>query len=248
VLSNTYVYFWRWATWKIFEAHPDEPSGVAAFITTAGYLQGRGFAGMRRYLRETADEGWIIDVTPERHWPPVPTRLFPAVHQPLCIAIFARYGLPNPEQPANLHYLSIAGSRQDKFSRLDTIDLHDPEWETCSTRWNASFVSRTSVDWDSFPAIADLFPWAQPGIKPNRTWLYSPHESILHDRWDRLIKAPQDRKRQLLKETRDRTIDTPGLANRRTKQGLPFSTRREGFLSPSSTYRLSKFRSSVAHS
>jgi predicted helicase len=174
VLSNTYVYFWRWATWKIFEAHPDEPSGVAAFITTAGYLQGRGFAGMRRYLRETADEGWIIDVTPERHWPPVPTRLFPAVHQPLCIAIFARYGLPNPEQPANLHYLSIAGSRQDKFSRLDTIDLHDPEWETCSTRWNASFVSRTSVDWDSFPAIADLFPWAQPGIKPNRTWVYSP--------------------------------------------------------------------------
>jgi hypothetical protein len=208
VLSNLYVYFWRWATWKVFDAHPEEPTGIAAFITTAGYLQGRGFAGMRRYLRETADEGWIIDVTPERHWPPVPTRLFPGVHQPLCIAIFARYGPPNRDEPANIHYVSIGGSRQDKFARLEMLALNDREWEPCSAKWNASLIPQGTNDWESFPAISDLFPWAHPGIKPNRTWVYAPHEDTLYDRWRCLIRAPQERKRQLMKETRDRTIDT----------------------------------------
>jgi hypothetical protein len=61
VLSNLYVYFWRWATWKVFDAHPDASTGVVAFITTSAFTSGPGFAGMREYLRRTADEGWIID-------------------------------------------------------------------------------------------------------------------------------------------------------------------------------------------
>ena len=71
VLSNLSVYFWRWATWKVFDAHPGHPAGMVAFITTAAYTSGPGFAGMREYLRRTADEGWIIDLSPEGHQPEV---------------------------------------------------------------------------------------------------------------------------------------------------------------------------------
>ena len=99
VLSNLSIYFWRWATWKAFDAHPDQPSGVVAFITTSAYTTGQGFAGMREYLRRTADEGWIINLSPEGHQPEVSTRIFPGVQHPLCIGIFARYGHGNPAVP-----------------------------------------------------------------------------------------------------------------------------------------------------
>ena len=50
-LRNLYVYFWRWATWKVFGGSivtPDTPpatpqQGVVCFITVAGFLNGPGF-------------------------------------------------------------------------------------------------------------------------------------------------------------------------------------------------------------
>ena len=92
-LHNLYIYFWRWATWKVFDAHPDSPTGVVAFITTSAYLTGPGFVGMREYLRRTADEGWIIDLSPEGHQPKGSTRIFPEVQHPICIGIFVRKNL-----------------------------------------------------------------------------------------------------------------------------------------------------------
>lgn len=65
VLSDFYVFFWRWATWKVFDAHPEHPAGIVAFISPRSYTTGPGYAGMREYLRKTADEGWVIDVSPE---------------------------------------------------------------------------------------------------------------------------------------------------------------------------------------
>lgn len=72
----------------------------------------------RNHLRRTADEGWIIDLSPEGHQPDVSTRVFPGVQQPLCIAIFARYGTGNRETPALIHHISLAGHRSEKFARL----------------------------------------------------------------------------------------------------------------------------------
>ena len=40
-LYNDYVYFWRWALWKIFESTRTE--GIVAFITASSYLRGPGF-------------------------------------------------------------------------------------------------------------------------------------------------------------------------------------------------------------
>ncbi len=67
-LKNLYVYFWRWATWKVWETTPQVAGvnrGVVCFISTAGYLTGPAFTAMRGHLRRHASEGWIIDLTPE---------------------------------------------------------------------------------------------------------------------------------------------------------------------------------------
>ena len=57
-LSNLYVYFWRWATWKVFGSgqyaatgDADKDGGIVCFITVAGFLNGPGFQKMRDYLR-----------------------------------------------------------------------------------------------------------------------------------------------------------------------------------------------------
>ncbi|MGW0805583.1 type ISP restriction/modification enzyme [Nonomuraea sp. NPDC002799] len=224
VLSNLYVYFWRWATWKVFDAHPEQPSGIVAFITTAGYTRGPGFAGMREYLRRTTDEGWIIDLSPEGHQPDVSTRIFPGVQHPLCIGIFARYGAQVADIPAQVHYMKVSGRRSEKFVRLAETTLDDPVWVDCLRGWQDRLQPPGGVDWLSYPALGDLMPWQAPGVKPNRTWVYAPSPEILHFRWNRLIKATQIDKGALFKETRDRTISImpaalPGLP----KPGCPIA-------------------------
>jgi len=89
-LRNLYVYFWRWATWKVFDHDPQHDTGIVCFITVAGFLNGPGFQRMRDYLRRTCDRIWVIDCTPEGHQPDVPTRIFQAVQQPVCIVLAAR--------------------------------------------------------------------------------------------------------------------------------------------------------------
>lgn len=49
-LRNLYVYFWRWATWKVYNHGPGSRDGVVCFITVAGFLNGPGFQRMRDYL------------------------------------------------------------------------------------------------------------------------------------------------------------------------------------------------------
>lgn len=208
-LANLYVYFWRWATWKVFDAHPDQPSGIVAFITTSGYTTGPGFAGMREYLRRTADEGWIIDLSPEGLQPEVNTRVFRGVQHPLCIGIFARYGHGDRDKPARIHHITIAGHRRDKFAQLAGLLLDDQAaWTDCSTGWQDRFRPPGGAEWLSYPLLGDLMPWAVTGINSNRTWVYAPNREDLRMRWDRLIKASRDEKPRLFKESAARKVDS----------------------------------------
>jgi hypothetical protein len=208
VLSNLSVYFWRWATWKVFDAHPSQPAGVVAFITTAAYTSGPGFAGMREYLRRTADEGWIIDLSPEGHQPEVSTRVFPGVQHQLCIGIFARYGKGNPAEPANIHHVTVSGSRALKFAQLADLSMASSRWVSCASGWQDRLVPAGDQAWEGYPLLGDLMPWQAPGVKPNRTWVHAPAAETLRRRWERLIGAPASVKAELLKETRDRLTGT----------------------------------------
>jgi hypothetical protein len=211
VLKSFYVYFYAWATWKVFEANAQHRHGVVTFITTAGYLVGPGFKGMRRYLRTTCSEGWIINVSPEGMRPDVPTRFFPAVQQPLAIGIFVRRADTDPTIPADLHYAEVSGRRESKYAQLAELRLEDPQWRPVRTGWDAPFTPAPAAtsSWDDYPALSDLFPWVTPGIKPNRNWVSAPAPGILQERWTRLV-TEQDpgEKRKLFKKSDDRNLDT----------------------------------------
>ncbi|WP_432794497.1 type ISP restriction/modification enzyme [Rhodococcus ruber] len=210
VLKNLYVYFWRWATWKVFDANADLPegdTGVVCYITTSGYLRGPGFKGMREYLRRTVSEGWIIDVSPEGIRPDVATRIFPGVQQPLAIALFVRRPDCDRDVPATIHYTAVHGRRADKYAALATLHLTGPEWRLARTTWQASFTPAADTAWDDYPAVNDLLPWTAPGVKANRGWVYAPGPSILKDRWTRLrVETDPATRLTLFKDSRDSAL------------------------------------------
>lgn len=84
-LRNLYVYFWRWATWKVFDCHPNNRHGIVCFITVAGFLNGPGFQRMREYLRQSCDRIWVIDCSPEGHQPEVNTRILRGFNSPFVL-------------------------------------------------------------------------------------------------------------------------------------------------------------------
>jgi hypothetical protein len=114
-LKNLYVYFWRWATWKVFGSGltastglPErDEEGIICFISMAGFLNGPGFERMRDDLRRTCSEIWVIDCSPEGHQPEVPTRVFQGVQQPICIVLAARKLGKSTEEPARVHFLAL---------------------------------------------------------------------------------------------------------------------------------------------
>ena len=212
-LKNLAWYFWRWATWKVFDSPTgfDNPigqgRGVVAFVTTAAYLRGTAFKGMRRYLRRTCDEGWIIDLSPEGIRPDVATRIFPKVQHPLAVGIFLRAGPDGTAEPARIHYTAVHGKRTEKFAALAALGLDDAGWQDARDGWDAPFTPAGAASWDEHPALDDLFPVRMSGVKANRAWVYSARPEVLRQRWRRLLAEPNPTTQsELLKTTRDRTM------------------------------------------
>jgi predicted helicase len=190
-LRNLYIYFWRWATWKVFDQHPTTNTGIVCFITVAGFLNGPGFQRMRDYLRRTADEIWVIDCSPEGHQPDISTRIFEGVQQPVCIVLASRSPHTNINTPAAVRFRALPeGHRQAKFAALAALTLDAAGWVECSTDWRAPFLPASVGAWATYPALDDLFIYNGSGVMPGRTWVIAPDAESLRRRWQKLIDAP----------------------------------------------------------
>lgn len=217
-LRNLYVYFWRWATWKVFDHDPKSNTGVVCFITVAGFLNGPGFQKMRDYLRRTADGIWVIDCSPEGHQPDVPTRIFQAVQQPVCIVLAARSKAKPADTPAAVKYTVLPrGRREDKFAALAKLTLDGDGWFDCPGDWRAPFLPAATGLWAGFPALADLFAYNGSGVMPGRTWIIAPDADSLRNRWQKLITAKVEQKESLFHPH----LLESGLGDRHTLRAIP---------------------------
>ena len=215
VLKNLYVYFWRWAFWKVFEdsfhaleGQPDsaQHAGVVCFITADGYLHGPGFAGMREYIRHSSSRGWIINVTPEGLRPPAKNAVF-AIETPVSIALFLREENTDEETPADIRYIALHGTFAEKIEALAALNLDSAEFEPVRSGWGDKFAPEAGGDWDSYPELPDFYASCFPGVKPNKTWVYAPSESVLQERWAELIEGNNlEVRAERFKETRDTKI------------------------------------------
>ena len=120
-LYNDYVYFWRWALWKLFENPDANGPSIISFITASSYLRGPGFVGMRQKMREAFDDLWIIDLEGDQHGARKTENVF-AIQTPVAIAIGVRYGNAQPQTPAKVHYAKITGTREEKYAKFNAVD------------------------------------------------------------------------------------------------------------------------------
>ena len=199
-LRNLYVYFWRWAAWKVFEqgrgGKDEHLSGVVCYITVAGFLNGPGFQKMREQLRRECDEIWVIDCSPEGHQPEVATRIFQGVQHPVCITIASRSPGNDPDRPARVHYRSLTkGKREAKFEELKTIRLDASGWTPGASEFRDPFLPEHSDQWGSFPPIEQLIDDRGLGSMSGRTWVVAPDADSLKRRWEELLRAQEPEKR-----------------------------------------------------
>ena len=222
VLKNLYVYFWRWAFWKVFEdsfralegqSDNAQRAGVVCFITASGYLRGPGFKIMREYIRRSSSRGWIINVSPEGKRPPAKNAVF-AIETPVSIALFLREENTDEETPADIRYVALHGTFAEKMQGLAALDLDGAEFEPVRSGWGDKFAPEAEGDWDSYPELEDLYAKFYPGVKPNRTWVYAPSESILQERWAELIEGTD------LKVRAERFKETASIGIARGKDPL----------------------------
>lgn len=250
-LRNLYIYFWRWATWKVFDHGDGEPgphAGIVCFITVAGFLSGPGFQKMRAYLRETCDDVWVIDCSPEGHQPEVNTRIFQGVQQPVCIVMVSRSGKKKADTLATVRFLSLPkGRREEKFAALAKLRLGSKTWIECPAIDRTPFLPASTGAWSAFPKLEELFLYNGAGVMPGRTWIIAPDVESLNRRWQTLIGALSGEKEALFHphlragkpgdKHVNKVVQKPlaGYAARpipvATEQGAPNSPLRYGFRS-----------------
>ena len=205
VIFNDYVYFWRWALWRMFEAQ--KGGGIISFITASSYLVGPGFVGVREMMRRSFDELWILDLGGDNLGARKTPNVF-AIQIPVAIAMGIRGAKHGPNTPAKVRYAKIeAASREAKLAILEgKVDLSSFNWLDCPGDWHAPFMPVGKGAYFDWPRIVDLFPYHSAGAVFYRSWPIAETENVLAVRWERLCKTkPQDRK-TLFKESRDRKI------------------------------------------
>ena len=205
-LYNDYVYFWRWALWRLFEQQ--NCGGVVTFITASSYLAGPGFVGVREVMRRTFDDVWIIDLGGDN----LGTRKTPNVFNiqtPVAIAIGIRAPMASPETPANLHYAKIEGlTRESKLAQLEAVSAFSGiSWQDCPNDWHKPFLPSGKGEYFEWPAVTQLFPWQHSGCELKRSWPIGETREQLEERWRKLLTASVSDKDKLIRKTDARNKD-----------------------------------------
>jgi len=220
-LYNLYVYFWRWALWKVLEHKTAQGPGVVSFISAASYMDGDAFVGVREHMRRLCDDIWIIDVGGEGRGTRQSENVF-AIQTPVAIAIAVCCRKPDRRKSANVHYTRIEGTRAEKLQKLDSIsDFADLTWKTCPANWRAPFRPAGRGDYFKWPLLTDLTPWQHSGVQLKRTWPIAPDLDTLKRRWRALLNS-KDRG-EAFRESGDRTIAQsypPILASQRRQKRI----------------------------
>lgn len=200
-LYNLYVYFWRWALWKVFEHETARGPGVVCFISASSYIDGDAFCGMREHMRRLCDEIWILDLGGEGRGTRKTDNVF-AIQTPVAIAVALRSREQKANKPAKVRWARIDGSRETKLATLDAITSRaSVEWQECPDDWQSPFRPAGKGRYFDWPLLTDLMPWQQSGAKAGRTWVISPEEEALRKRWRRIIDAEKAERRRLFKDS-----------------------------------------------
>ena len=202
-LYNLYVYFWRWALWKVFENNTGDRPGIVSYISASSYLDGDAFCGMREHMRRVCDEIWILDLGGEGRGTRQTENVF-AIRTPVAIAVAFRSKTAATDKPAKVHYTKVKGTRREKLGFLNTVETfaHSMlKWQDCPDEFQAPFRPEVRGKYFTWPQLTDLMPWQQSGVKAGRTWVIAPETETLEKRWAALLGTEKDQRDSLFKNS-----------------------------------------------
>ena len=203
-LYNQYVYFIRWALWKVFEHESAVGPGIVSFITASSYLDGDAFAGIREHMRRVCDHIDIIDLGGEGRGTRKDENVF-AIQTPVAIFVAWRKAKEDSGPPAVIRYARIEGSRQEKLEKLALIrSSENLEWEEIADDWQAKLRPEAKGAFVAWPSLTDVLPWQYSGVETKRPWPIGVDNEVLQRRWEALLSS--DRRAELMKESGDRTV------------------------------------------
>ncbi len=165
-LYNLYVYFWRWALWKVFEHETASGPGVVSFISASSYLDGDAFCGMREHMRRLCDEIWILDLGGEGRGTRQSDNVF-AIQTPVAIAVAVRAseGEGRTSPPRSTMPASMGRAMKSSPHSTPFAGFSDVKWQDCPDDWQAPFRPAGRGDYFAWPLLTDLMPWQHSGVK-----------------------------------------------------------------------------------
>ena len=204
-IYNDYVYFWRWALWRLFDKQ--QCGGIVNFITASSYLSGPGFIGMRKFMRQVFDEIYIIDLGGETDGTRKTSNIF-NIKRPVAICIGITKGIAKTDNPAKTYYTKInAESKGDKLQKLnEKILLKDFDWMQCTGDWTSTFIPQDDSSFFQWPKITDIMPWSHSGAQFKATWPIAESSSTLKKRWQDLLSVRNLAREEKFAGAGDKTI------------------------------------------
>lgn len=198
-IYNLYVYFWRWAMWRVFDRH--KAPGIVSFITASSYLRGPGFSGMREEMRRAADAVFIFDLEGDHLGARKNENVF-NITIGVCVGSMVLTGSPDRTVAATSSYKRVTGTREEKLKAADAPRrFPDVSWSTTPYGWQDVLMTGGSSDslsegkspsYSEWPVMMEIFPWQQSGCKAGRTWVIGETSELLERRWSALLSATGD--------------------------------------------------------
>ena len=214
-LYNLYVYFWRWAIWKVFEENTGP--AVVSMVTASSWLDGPGFLGLRRLAREVADEIVVVDLHGDNKGARKDENVFD-IESPVAIVTLIRRGNGDRTTPAPVRYASYWGTRAEKLEALSELAARKIQLETAeaASEWHAPLIPASGgLDWAAYPKLTDLFPLAATRIHDQPHVACGPDRRTVKERWKAFVatRVPDERLKYFAPSKTGRTITTkvPGM-------------------------------------
>ena len=201
-IYNAYIYFWRFAEWKI---HTHSKYGIVSFITASSFLQGPGFHGLREHFRKIGSHLYIIDLEGNQRGFRITENVF---HIQTAVAIGTL--VIHPDQDFHGKYHRVEGTAEQKkaFCLSHTTLEKVPFLDISKTE---TFVGHKESLYHSFPYLVDIFPAQHCGIQFKRTWPIGPTKDVLKERIQRIVRTESEQEKKRLFQENDRTIDKSEL-------------------------------------
>jgi hypothetical protein len=230
-LAEWYVYFYRWALWKLFEQEHAVKKGILSFITNSRWLLGGAFAGMRQRFRRYFDRIYIFDLHGDGRAPlPAGVELDQNIFDiqvgvaiAVCIADGSRGGAE-----AEIYYSDEWGARASKEEWLNQFpaDLPLNRFTRVPVNGYDPFYPGMGTDFAAWPELSEIFQKKISGVQTKRDDLVvAPTRELLAQKIQHFLAAPEQQKADIFHNTRDKTFHRAAAIPFNEKLIIPFEYR-----------------------